>query len=110
MQRQNVNPHVNELDIDKERLDDSVGILEGLPSLPATRTTSVTGVEVHTLESTHARNHGTGITDGSNNWPATASYNIPPPQIPTKKRNIYFVSAFCSLGGLLFGVDTGGRI
>ncbi|CAE6378421.1 unnamed protein product [Rhizoctonia solani] len=103
--RQGDDPHVNELDIGKEEIEDSARITEALPSLPATRATSATGVEFYTLEGTHARNHGT--TGASNNSPTITNYNIPPPQTPTKKRNIYFVSAFCSLGGLLFGADTG---
>ncbi|CAE6538207.1 unnamed protein product [Rhizoctonia solani] len=80
--------HVNELDIDKEQVENSAEILEALPSLPITRATTATA----------------GISSTS---PTIVNYNIPPAQIPTKKRNLYFVSAFCSLGGFLFGADTG---
>ncbi|KDN39177.1 hypothetical protein RSAG8_08948, partial [Rhizoctonia solani AG-8 WAC10335] len=96
-----IDAHVDELDIDKQRLGESAGALH---SLPVTRVTTATGIEVHTREGT-ARNHT--IAGASSNSPTIGSYNVPPAQTPTKKRNIYFVSAFCSLGGFLFGADTG---
>ncbi|CAE6455960.1 unnamed protein product [Rhizoctonia solani] len=101
----NVDVRVNELDIDKEQVEDPAGILEALPSLPITRATTATGVEVHSQGGTLARNHT--VAGASSNSPIVANYNVPPTEIPTKKRNIYFVSAFCSLGGFLFGADTG---
>ncbi|ELU37885.1 MFS sugar transporter [Rhizoctonia solani AG-1 IA] len=109
MQRQINNSHFDELKIGEECLEYSTRVLEALPSLPVTQATSATGVGICTSGDTHARSHGhdIAITGTSNNSPVIASYNIPPAQIPAKRRNIYFVSAFCSLGGLLFGADTG---
>ncbi|KAH7334576.1 hypothetical protein B0J17DRAFT_770897 [Rhizoctonia solani] len=94
-----IDTRANDFDSDKQQVEDSAGILNTLPSL--TRATTATGVELHVQEGTLARNHT------SSNSPTIASYNIPPAQTPTKKQNIYFVSAFCSLGGFLFGADTG---
>ncbi|KAF8755874.1 General substrate transporter [Rhizoctonia solani] len=109
MQRQINNSHFDELKIGEECLEYSTRVLEALPSLPVTQATSATGVGICTSGDTHARSHGhdIAITGTSNNLPVITSYNIPLAQVPAKRRNIYFVSAFCSLGGLLFGADTG---
>ncbi|CAE6377947.1 unnamed protein product [Rhizoctonia solani] len=94
----------NELDFDKEQVEDSAGILEALSSLPITRSTTATGVEVHAREGALNRNHTAPETSSDS---PVVSYNIPPAQTPTKQISIYFVSAYCSLGGFLFGADTG---
>ncbi|CAE6475317.1 unnamed protein product [Rhizoctonia solani] len=101
-ERTGIDTRADEFDIDKQQVEDLSGILETLPSL--TRATTATGVEAHAQEGTLARNHT--VAGASSNSPI-ASYNIPLAQTPTKKQNIYFVSAFCSLGGFLFGADTG---
>lgn len=103
-----VETHAPELDLDIKEVEDTGGVLETLPSLPNNRDAVATGVgpyvvaETETLHSTHARN----VLAESTSDPIVISHS-PAAPVPTKKRNIHVVAAFSSLGGFLFGSDTG---
>lgn len=106
--QRSVEAHAPELDLDIKEVEDTVGVLETLPSLPINRGATATGVEPYastgteTLHPTHARH----LVAESTSDPVIISHS-PAAPISTKRRNIHVVAAFSSLGGFLFGSDTG---
>ncbi|KAG8734504.1 hypothetical protein FRC12_018499 [Ceratobasidium sp. 428] len=83
-------------------------VLKPLPAtLPITaKTAMVTGIETYASASHSAYRTSEDIAQVSGSLPAVDSLAVEP-HTPTKRKNVYLVSAFCSLGGFLFGADTG---
>lgn len=92
-----------EYDADKQEIENSVGVLEALSFDPATRVTTATGTDIYMHPNIlHATHSGTAHRGSQ---PMTPNATIV--ATPAKKRNIYVVAAFSSIGGFLFGADTG---
>ncbi|KAF8603936.1 hypothetical protein BDV93DRAFT_555953 [Ceratobasidium sp. AG-I] len=91
--------------LETKSIDGSVRTLEALPALPTTKSTAATAIETYSNVSLR---HPT--PSGATGLPASQSLGtIVPPSasVQAKPRNVYLVAAFCSLGGFLFGADTG---
>lgn len=90
--------------LETESKDGSIRTLEALPALPTSKSTAAIAIEAYPNVSLQ---HPT--PDGGTGLPATQSLEIVAPSAPVlaKPRNVYLVAAFCSLGGFLFGADTG---
>ncbi|KAB5592234.1 hypothetical protein CTheo_4331 [Ceratobasidium theobromae] len=99
-------PSIQELNLGFKETENSVGLLE---SSPITRATTATAVEVCSNGDEVIRPTFAGKDFDLEQVPRnmTAPPSAPLVAEPTKKRNLYVVSAFCSLGGFLFGADTG---
>jgi hypothetical protein len=94
-------PQVN---VDVKKSESTVGVLE---ASPITRATAATGVDTYitSSEAIHPAPAGKAVAQTPSN-PATV-INMPVTPNVAKRWNIYVVAAFCSLGGFLFGADTG---
>ncbi|KAG8738976.1 hypothetical protein FRC10_006308 [Ceratobasidium sp. 414] len=83
-------------------------VLKALSAFPTTAKTAITtGIEAYSGSTSHsAHRNGEDITPATISLP-TIGLPVAESHNPTKRRNVYFVAAFCSLGGFLFGADTG---
>lgn len=91
--------------LEAESKDGSVRTLEALPALPVTKSMAATATEARLDVSSHHP-----VPNAPSGLPPTQSLATAAPSsapLQAKPRNVYLVAAFCSLGGFLFGADTG---